>query len=274
MKRKLFCELHPACYWISRKKEILKRKARDFLKNDLIAKEKSNQCLPYVLFHHESVLIRELPDVDLTLQNNKVTNITLALKHINGMIIHPGETFSFWRSVGETTKKKGYKEGLQLYSRNLSKGVGGGLCQLTNMIHQLVLHSPMEVVELHHHTDALFPDVNRRVPFGTGTSINYNNKDYRFKNTTNQDMQLSFKIADGKLIGELRSNQLLDVSYKLLEENHFFQKEGDRYYRHSEVNRITYNSLGHQINKERILNNHSEVLYDYSLIPEDEIRCP
>ena len=53
----------------------------------------------------------------------------------------------------------------------MKKGVGGGLCQMANMIHWLILHTPLEVTELHHHSDALFPDVKRRVPFGTGTSI-------------------------------------------------------------------------------------------------------
>ena len=52
---------------------------------------------------------------------------------------------------------------------------------MANMIHWLVLHTPLEVTELHHHSDALFPDVKRRVPFGTGTSISYKALDYRFK---------------------------------------------------------------------------------------------
>ena len=55
---------------------------------------------------------------------------------------------------------------------------------MANMIHWLVLHTPLTVTELHHHSDALFPDVKRRVPFGTGTSISYKALDYRFKNTT------------------------------------------------------------------------------------------
>lgn len=33
---------------------------------------------------------------------------------------------------------------------------------MANMIHWLVLHTPLEVTELHHHSDALFPDVKRR----------------------------------------------------------------------------------------------------------------
>ena len=66
------------------------------------------------------------------------------------------------------------------------------MCQMANMIHYLILNSPLEVVEIHHHSDALFPDDRRRVPFGTGTSILYNNVDYRFRNNSNQDYLLHF----------------------------------------------------------------------------------
>lgn len=54
----------------------------------------------------------------------------------------------------------------------------------------MVLNSPLTVTELHHHTDALFPDSGRRVPFGTGTSIFYKNVDYRFRNDTDTPVQL------------------------------------------------------------------------------------
>ena len=53
-------------------------------------------------------------------------------------------------------------------SGGFRSGVGGGLCQLANMVHWLLLNSPLTVTELHHHSDALFPDERRTVPFGTG----------------------------------------------------------------------------------------------------------
>ena len=88
--------------------------------------------------------------------------------------------------MGPSKKKYGYKEGLIIARNGMGKGYGGGICQLANMVHYLVLNSPLEVTELHHHSDALFPDERRRVPFGTGTSVWFNNSDYRFKKTTDQ----------------------------------------------------------------------------------------
>ena len=161
------------------------RNTKDFFnKKEPIAKTKTEDILPNIVKSHTSILIRKLHNVDLKLQENKVTNIMIACSKINGIIIRPGETFSFWKTVGKSSAKNGFKEGLVIANKKLTQGYGGGLCQMANMIHWMVLNSPLEVTELHHHTDALFPDERRRVPFGTGTSVCYKYIDYRFKNTT------------------------------------------------------------------------------------------
>ncbi|MBQ9318629.1 MAG: VanW family protein [Bacilli bacterium] len=273
MSRKLFCDINPTCYRISLEKEIFKRHIKNVVSKDKIAKTKSKDILPNIVKSHSSILIRKLNGVDLQLQYNKVTNIELACKKVNGLIIHPGETFSYWCIIGHPTKRKGYKDGLVIGRGKMISGVGGGLCQMGNMIHYMVLNSPLEVTELHHHSDALFPDERRRVPFGTGTSVSYNRVDYRFKNTTDQDVQILVWIQDGELCGELRSEREFPYRYKLVEENHHFKKEGEKYYRISQVYRLVIDKkTNKEIRKELILDNHSEVMYDYALIPKDQIR--
>lgn len=273
MGRKLFCEICPAFYEISLRKEIFKRNLKDFLSSEKIAQKIKGEPLPNIVKSHTSVLIRKLHGVDLKLQENKVTNISLACKKINGIIIRPGETFSFWKTVGKVREKDGYKEGLVISKNGLTSGFGGGLCQMANMIHWLVLNSPLTVTELHHHSDALFPDERRRVPFGTGTSVLYNNIDYRFKNCTDQKVQLLVWIEDGELCGELRSEKPFPSRYKLAEEKHHFKKEGDNYYRISQVYRYVIDrATNEQVAKELILDNHSLVMYDHSLIPKEQIR--
>ena len=85
---------------------------KDFFSREKIAKEKSKEELPNIVKSHTSILIRKLHGVDIRLQENKVTNIMIACSKINGIIIHPGETFSFWKTVGPSKAKYGYKEGL------------------------------------------------------------------------------------------------------------------------------------------------------------------
>jgi len=273
MGRKLFCDISPTTYKISMKKEIALRHIKNVLSKEKIAKTHSKEELPNIVKSHSSILIRKLAGVDLRLQENKVTNIMIACNKINGIIIHPGETFSYWSTVGPTGKKYGYKEGLVIGRKGMTSGYGGGLCQMANMIHWLVLNSPLEVTELHHHSDALFPDERRRVPFGTGTSVCYNNVDYRFKNNTDQDVQILVWCENGELCGELRSEREFPCRYKLVEENHHFKKEGEKYFRISQVYRIVIDRLtNEELYKELILDNHSAVMYDYALIPKDQIR--
>ncbi|MBQ8400337.1 MAG: VanW family protein [Clostridia bacterium] len=200
MARKLFCELHPVCYAISREKEILRRHLQDLVSagQERFAVTWEKEPLAHIVKSHTSVLVRRLHGVDMELQENKVTNIALACGRINGIMIRPGETFSFWRTVGRPTYRKGYLDGLVISRHGFTKGVGGGLCQMANMIHWLVLNSPMEVTELHHHSDALFPDERRRVPFGTGTSVSYNYVDYRFRNPTDQPVQILLWCENGE----------------------------------------------------------------------------
>ncbi len=271
--KKLFCEINPFCYAVSTYKEILKRYIKDFFGNEKFSKTINKDKLPNLVWSHSVNMIKRAKGVNLTHQQNKAVNIGLAGEKINGMIIHPGEVFSFWKTVGNTTKRRGYKEGRIIERNKLIAGIGGGLCNLSNTIHILVLHSPLKVTEFHMHSDALAPDEGKRVPFSAGTSVCYNYIDYRFKNTTDQDVQLLVWCEGEVLHAELRSERDFPYSYEITEENHHFKKEGSKYYRVSEIYReITDKSSGELKDKELILNNHSEVMYDYALIPKDQIR--
>ena len=272
-KRKLFCEINPLTFKISLEKEIILRKIKNLLSKDVLASKKDMKPYPYLIKDHSSILLRKLNGVDMTLQENKVNNILITCERINGIIINPGEIFSFWKLVGNPSKKRGFKEGLTITKGNVGSGIGGGLCQMANLIHYMVLNSPLEVVELHHHTDALFPDSQRRVPFGTGTSIFYNNLDYRFKNNQDYPIQILVWIEDGELHGELRGIKDTKYSYELKEMNHHYRKEGEEYYRISQIYKITKDKNTKKIiHKELILDNHSKVMYDYHLIPKNEIK--
>ena len=274
MSRKLFCEYGPLAYKISLFKEARKKDLKDLMQGKKFAKKRQKENFEYIWKGDTKVLLRKLHGVDMNLQKNKVVNLKLASKKIDGIIVNPGEEFSFWNLVGNATKRKGYVEGLVISNSKMKTGVGGGLCQMANMIHWLVLHTPLTVTELHHHSDALFPDEKRRVPFGTGTSISYKALDYRFKNTTPYPIQIRIWLDDKFLYGEIRSNVELKEKYKIVEEDNYYAKDIDgKFYRNSKVYRIIMDKETHEEKKkELILNNHSQVMYDYDLIPKEQIR--
>lgn len=271
-KNKLFCDLHPACYAISVQKEICKRHLKDLFSRETFAKTVQKDSLRNLVFSHSSNMIKRAKGVDLRLQENKAENIRLACKKLNGLMIQPGEVFSFWRTVGKTSRRNGYKEGRVIQNNRLIAGTGGGLCNLANTIHLLVLHSPLDVTEFHCHSDALAPDEGKRIPFSAGTSVSYNYIDYRFKNNTDQTVQLLLWCEEEELHAELRSESAFPRRYQLVEENHHFAKEGEAFYRISKIYReVSDSATGRLLDKELILDNHSEVMYDYALIPKDQI---
>ena len=271
MGRRLFCDINPTCYAIATKKEIIVRHLKNFFSREKFAKTRQ-EPLPIVVAEYHCNLIKRAQGVDLTLQENKAVNIRLACKKLNGIVVRPGETFSFCITVGKCTKKKGYKEGRILIGNKLRPGMGGGLCNLGNLIHRMVLHTPMSVTEFHSHSDALAPDEGERVVFSAGTSVYYNYLDYRFKNNTDQPLQLLVWCDEDKLYGQLRCEREFAHRYELVEEDHHFRKEGDKYYRFSKIYRILTDKQSGEITKELVRKNRSEVMYDYALIPKEQIR--
>lgn len=269
----LFCEISPTTYKISLKKEILKRHIQNFKQGKKFSKTCKESLLPNVVSSHSIKLIKRGPGIDINLQKGKATNIQIAAQTLNHIIIKPGEEFSFWSLVGNTTKRKGYQEGRVIFNEEVVPGIGGGLCNLANLLHLLIVHSPMEITEFHAHSDALDPDKGERKPFANGTSVQYNNQDYRFKNNTDQVMQLRTWVDNEILFGELRSESQFPFTFQIIEEDHHFKKEGDHYYRNSMIYREKLDRKTEEIlGKELILKNHSMVMYDPNLIPKEMIR--
>lgn len=272
MPRKLFCEISPFTYRLSMEKEILKRHLKDFIHKIRFARERTTDNLPVVIYRHNSLIRRRLGNVNMQLQENKATNLALAVKNIDGLLIRPGETFSVWKQIGRTTERKGYKEGLVIAKGAPGQGIGGGLCQLSNLIHWMVLHSDLTIVE-HHHHDALdlFPDYGRQIPFGTGTSISYNYLDYRVRNDTSNTYQLRLWVDGEYLRGELRAVDPQPHTFHIHAENEYFSREGDVIYRNGQVYRDTIDaSTGNVIESQLIRTNHARVMYECP--PNIEIR--
>ncbi len=275
-RRKLFCEISPFTYSVSVLKCRIFRYIKDFLSFSSYAKERQREPLPYLICRHNSLIRRKLGNVDSVLQNNKAVNLSIATPKVSGILIKPGDIFSFWRLVGSCSKRKGYKEGLVIAAGRTGQAIGGGMCQFTNLIHWMILHTPMQITEHHHHDGLdLFPDFGRQIPFGTGTSIMHNYLDYRFKNTTAMTFQLIVTVTEEYLCGELRASAPLDVKYHIKAANEYFYRQNNLVYRHNEIYRECVNKgTGNLFGAELLKTNDARVMYDEKYIPADKFREP
>lgn len=269
MGRKLLSEMHPALYFLSVWSRRIIRSLKWRFENKKFAYIRIPEKLDYRVKKHQSVLIRKLGDTDMQLQYNKVTNLAIAIQKIDGILIHPGETFSFSKLVGLATKRKGYLPGMVLSNGEAKPGLGGGICQMTNLIHWLVIHSPLTVTERYHHSFDPFPDDGRVLPFGSGATVFYNYIDYQFTNNMEFTFQIRLWLSEKCLEGELRVNEDLDFAYHVFERDHEFLKIGENYYRKNEIwrNKIIKRS-GEVLETELVTKNFAEVKY----IPEHYVE--
>jgi len=217
-----------------------------------------------IVFTHSTPLLRKLKDVDMYLQYNKVTNLKIASKKLNGIIIKPGETFSYWKLIGKPSYKKGYLDGLVLCANGSFKpGVGGGLCQLSNLIYWMTIHTPLTITERYRHSHDIFPDVNRTQPFGSGATCVYNYFDLQIYNGTTQNYQLLVYLTDNSLVGEWRSDRPAFYKYKVYEKDHSFTPNfWGGYTRNNVIHREVYNLNDELVDDEYITENHALMVYE------------
>ena len=216
-----------------------------------------------VIAHH-TPLLRRLKQVDMYLQENKKTNLRLAAEKINSILIQPGETFSFWYLVGRPTARKGYLEGLVLENGRIGKGIGGGLCQMGNLIYWMALHTPLTVTERWRHSYDVFPDENRRLPFGSGATLAYNYIDLQLRNDTQQTYQLFVWLTDTDLHGAFYSSLAAPYRYEVFEKGHFIHHEPwGGYSRHNRIARRVYDAAsGALLREEPVAENHALMMYE------------
>lgn len=225
-------------------------------------KRETNQ-LEHIVFTHQTLLLRELKDVDMWVQHNKVKNLKIATEKLNKIVIRPGETFSYWKIIRNTTRRKGYVEGMILHYGKVRFGIGGGLCQLSNLIHWMTLHTPLTITERHRHSYDVFPDSNRTQPFGSGATCAYNYLDLQIKNETSNTYQLVVYLTDTHLVGEWRSDIPAIRTYKVYEKEHRITLETwGGYIRHNRIHRKVFNINYEQIDDEFITENHAIMMYN------------
>jgi len=199
------------------------------------ARSRQVDGLPVRVKQHKSLLLRQLGETEMWMQHNKATNLRLACAQVDGLLIQPGETFSFNKVVGNATRRKGYVKGRRLSNGQARIRIGGGICQLADLLHWMVLHSPMTVTQRSTHSFDPFPDNGRVLPWGAGCSIVYNYVDLQFRNDTDQTFQLRVGVGDRYLEGEILADVPGESSYRVFARGERFLRVGAEYFRRNEI---------------------------------------
>jgi vancomycin resistance protein VanW len=243
---------------------INKRRLEWYLSAKRYATKRSTTSLLHQHFTHATPMLRALSGVDMQLQFNKKASLEIAAACIDGLILKPGETFSFWRLVGKPTVSRGFKIGLVLRNGTIQQDIGGGLCQMTNLIYWLTIHTELTIVERWRHGFDVFPDAGRTQPFASGATCAYNYIDLQIRNDTANIYQLRVCPEGDWLRGAWACDGPARFRYEVMEKDHAIKMEyWGGYSRHNEIWRKKFGvESGALIEEEFVTSNHAIMMYE------------
>lgn len=248
---------------LGREYYILRRKLKWHLSGVRFAKVDKETPTDHVWMKHKSLLLKKLKDVDMYLQYNKIENLKLATSKIDGVVIKPGEVFSVWRMVGRPTKRKGYKEGMMIHNGRVATGIGGGLCQVGNLLYWMALHTPLTIEERWRHSFDVFPDVNRVVPFACGATLAYNYIDLQVKNETDITFKINLWLDNEYLNGTISADKEPTAKYEILESDHRIEQQWwGGYTRHNRITKRITNLKTGEVEEELVAENNAIMMYN------------
>ena len=217
---------------------------------------------PHEVVGHATPLFRDLAGLDPELQRNKVVNLRLAAARLDGRVLGPGQRLSFWRQVGRPTYRRGFRDGLVLRQGRMTSSVGGGLCQLTNLIYWMTLHTPLTVVERWRHTYDVFPDAGRTQPFGSGATCAWPALDLQISNPTPTAFRLELEVTGGELRGTWCATEPVLSRYEVYEAEHVITNDVPGVFmRHNLIRRRTLNGSGEVLHDELVAANQALLMY-------------
>jgi len=130
--------------------------------------------------------------------NNRRHNISVGSSKFHGILIGPGDEFSFVKILGEVGPKEGYLPELVIKKGETVPEYGGGLCQVSSTAFRGAVQAGLEITERQNHA---YP-VKYYSPQGTDATIYPPHPDLRFKNNTPAYILIQTKINGNKLFFE------------------------------------------------------------------------
>ena len=149
--------------------------------------------------------------------DNRRTNLRVACESIDGIILNPGDTFSYNKALGERTEANGYKPGPSYVGNETVYTVGGGICQVSSALYYCAMQADLEIVYRDNHGFA-----QAYVPLGMDATVSWGSIDFLFKNNTNHAIRIS-ATAEGdtttvSLYGINDKDYTVKLEYEILSE--------------------------------------------------------
>lgn len=141
------------------------------------------------------------------------TNIDLAVKSCNGVILLPGETFSYNDVLGERTAARGYQPAGAYSDGEVVEQLGGGICQVSSTLFAALLNTDLEIVTRSNHSMPV-----SYLPMGMDATVSWGGPEFKFKNNLTYPIKISATYSDGtitfKILGAKADVRKIEVEVK------------------------------------------------------------
>lgn len=168
---------------------------------EALGQSQGNQPVPLIIdrieVHPNTIEFQQVKDTlgDYTTYFNpnlkeRVNNVELAAKALDGLLIPPGGEFSFNETVGVRAKEKGYLAALMFVDNKVVSDDGGGICQDSSTLYHAVRQANLQILERHSHSLPV-----AYVPVGQDATVAYGLLDFRFRNDTQGYLLMSARTG-------------------------------------------------------------------------------
>lgn len=142
---------------------------------------------------------------------NRNTNLRLICEILDGMVVEPGEEFSYNDRVGERTKERGFLPAPAYSGNRLIQDYGGGACQGSTTLYNCALLADMEITDRVCHGAAV-----GYVPRGLDAAVNWGtHTDMAFRNTSHFPIRIQAKVEDGYVKMQLLGTDEKDYTIEM-----------------------------------------------------------
>lgn len=145
-----------------------------------------------------------------TSNKDRNENIRLACAAINGIIINPGQEFSFNNTTGARSLEKGYKPATAYSNGEIVQEPGGGVCQVSSTLYNAVIFSGLKSTERHPHSYE--PSY---VTPGEDAMVSFGGPDFKFVNNSDYPVAIKISFADQVLTTSIYGVPILKEGTKI-----------------------------------------------------------
>ena len=142
--------------------------------------------------------------------SNRKSNVKLSASVCNGIILLPGDVFSYNDTTGSRTADKGYLPAPSYVGGKSTDEIGGGICQTSSTIYYAALLSNLKIVERANHMyDTGY------IPLGMDATVWYGSTDFRFENDTDYPIKLVTSYQNSRLTVQIYGTKVDDTYVKM-----------------------------------------------------------